>query len=76
MNDTLQANSAVDAIRCAYLARMAEQKGHLEAAQRWQRMATRWLDQFQRHTRPEKCQCVVSSSTRSIEGESCETLHE
>lgn len=43
MHDTPQVNSAVDAVRCLYLARIAEQKGHPDAAQRWQQMASGWL---------------------------------
>jgi hypothetical protein len=35
--------TAVDAIRCVYLARMACRRGNAEAARRWQAKATRWL---------------------------------
>ncbi len=50
MNDTPQASSAGDAIRCGYLARVAEQEGHPEAARRWQEMAVRWHMQFEQRT--------------------------
>jgi hypothetical protein len=43
MQDTPQVNSAIDAVRCLYLAKVAEQKGHPEAAQRWQQLADSWL---------------------------------
>ena len=43
MQNDLQANSAIDAIRCVYLARTAREKGREEAARRWQQMATSWL---------------------------------
>jgi hypothetical protein len=49
-NDNPRANSAVDAIRCVYLARIAAQGGHQEAARRWRQMATAWLSRFQRST--------------------------
>ena len=49
-NDNPRANSAIDAIRCVYLARIAAQGGHQEAARRWQQMATAWLSQFQKCT--------------------------
>ncbi len=35
--------SAIDVIRCVYLARMAERRGHVEAAERWQAKADIWL---------------------------------
>ena len=43
MHDTPQANTAIDAVRCLYLARVAEQRGHPDAAGRWQQMASGWL---------------------------------
>jgi len=50
MHDTPQATSAIDAIRCFYLAHLVEQKGYPEAAQRWQNMATRWLNHLEPNT--------------------------
>ena len=35
--------SALDVIRCVFLARMTERRGHAEAAERWQAKADRWL---------------------------------
>ncbi|MCR4414353.1 MAG: hypothetical protein NUV77_18190 [Thermoguttaceae bacterium] len=35
--------SAVDAIRCLYLARELQRKGDLQAARRWEAAAQRWL---------------------------------
>jgi hypothetical protein len=43
MQDDPQANTAIDAIRCVYLARMSEQRGNPQAAQRWQRLADGWM---------------------------------
>ena len=50
MHDSPQVNSAIDAVRCLYLAKVAEQKGHSEAAQRWQQMANGWLSRLERTT--------------------------
>lgn len=50
MQDSPQANSTIDAVRCLYLAKVAEQKGHADAAQRWQQIATRWLKRFEPNT--------------------------
>jgi hypothetical protein len=50
MQDSIRVNSAIDAVRCLYLARVAEQKGHLDAARRWQEMATRWLNRLEPNT--------------------------
>ena len=50
MPDTPQVNSAIDAVRCLYLSRVAEQKGHADAAQRWQQLGTRWLNRLQPNT--------------------------
>ena len=47
MQDSPQVNSAIDAVRCLYLAKVAEQKGHPEAAGRWQEMANRWLNRLE-----------------------------
>ena len=41
MQDSPPINSALDAVRCLYLAKVAEQKGRPDAAQRWQQMAAR-----------------------------------
>lgn len=35
--------SATDVIRCIYLARMVGQRGHAEAARRWQAKVDNWL---------------------------------
>ena len=48
MNDSPQAHTAIDVIRCTYLASVAEQKGYREAARRWRQMTVRWLNQQQR----------------------------
>ena len=50
MHDSPQVNSANDAVRCLYLAKVAEQKGHSDAAQRWQQIATRWLNRLEPNT--------------------------
>ncbi len=50
MHDSPQVNSAVDAVRCLYLARVAEQKGNQTAAQRWHQMAVQWLDRVEPNT--------------------------
>jgi hypothetical protein len=47
MHDSPQVISAVDAVRCLYLAKVAEQRGHPDAAQRWQQMAARWLNRLE-----------------------------
>jgi hypothetical protein len=36
--------SSVDAVRCLYLARVAERAGRYQAAQRWYAKASEWLD--------------------------------
>ena len=41
MQDSPPVNSALDAVRCLYLARVAERKGHPNAAGRWQETAAR-----------------------------------
>ena len=43
MEDMPQVNTAVDAVRCLYLAQVAEQAGKLEAAQRWRELADNWV---------------------------------
>ncbi len=43
MTNTDDDLSALDVIRCIYLARMAERRGHDEAAQRWQAKVDAWL---------------------------------
>ncbi len=56
MQDTLAANSATDAVRCLYLARMVERLGHSKAARRWYEKAGRWLERIdprRRESRPE-----------------------
>ena len=52
MQDSPQVNSALDAVRCLYLARVAEQKGHQEAARRWELMADGWLKHLEPNTAP------------------------
>jgi len=47
MQDSPQVNSATDAVRCLYLARVTEQKGQQEAARRWQQMAEGWLNRLE-----------------------------
>jgi hypothetical protein len=37
--------TAVDVIRCVYLARVAEKRGDQNAAQRWQAKADAWLQE-------------------------------
>ena len=43
MNDSTDAARATDAVRCLYLARVAERLGHAKAARRWREKADRWL---------------------------------
>jgi hypothetical protein len=50
MHDSPQVNSAIDAVRCLYLAKVTEQKGHPDAAHRWQELATRWLNHLEPNT--------------------------
>ncbi len=50
MQDRPHANSAVDAVRCLYLAKVAERDGHPDAAGRWKEMATRWLKHLEPNT--------------------------
>jgi hypothetical protein len=47
MHDNPQVNSAIDAVRCLYLARVAERKGQPEAARRWRELAEDWLKRLQ-----------------------------
>ncbi len=37
--------SAIEVIRCVYLARLAGRRGHVEVARRWQAKADTWLAQ-------------------------------
>jgi hypothetical protein len=53
MHDSPQVNSAIDAVRCLYLAKVTEREGHPEAAQRWQQMAEGWLGRLEPNT--EQC---------------------
>ena len=46
MDDRLEIRSAVDAVRCLYLARVAQREGHEEAARRLHAMAVAWTDKF------------------------------
>jgi hypothetical protein len=50
MHDSPQVNSGIDAVRCLYLAKVAKQKGHPDAARRWQQMAARWLKHLEPNT--------------------------
>ena len=50
MHDSPQANSALDAVRYLYLAKVAEREGHADAAGRWRQMADGWLDRLEDHT--------------------------
>jgi hypothetical protein len=43
MDEELKILSAVDAIRCLYLARAFERKGDVEAARRWEAAAQQWM---------------------------------
>jgi hypothetical protein len=43
MNSSPQLRSAVDAVRCLYLARVTERAGHHEAARRWYAKAAAWM---------------------------------
>ena len=43
VQDRPQVNAALDAVRCLYLARVAEREGHAEAARRWKELADTWL---------------------------------
>ncbi|NQU19717.1 MAG: hypothetical protein HQ567_00430 [Candidatus Nealsonbacteria bacterium] len=44
MSSNPEVCSSVDAVRCLYLARVAERAGHHWAAQRWHAKASAWLD--------------------------------
>jgi len=50
MHDSPPVNSAVEAVRCFYLAHLVEQKGYGDAAERWRRMANTWLDRLEPNT--------------------------
>jgi uncharacterized membrane-anchored protein len=52
MDDDVNVSSAVDALRCLYLAREAERRGEHEAARRWQEKAGPWLGKLERAWRP------------------------
>ena len=44
MSSNPEVRSTVDAVRCLYLARVAERAGHHEAARRWHAKAAEWID--------------------------------
>jgi hypothetical protein len=44
MNDRDESLTAVDVIRCAYLAHLAENRGDHESARRWQAKVETWLE--------------------------------
>jgi hypothetical protein len=46
MSDSVEVRSAVDAVRCFYLAGVAEREGHVEAARRLRAKATEWTEKF------------------------------
>jgi len=48
VHDIPHVTSAIDAVRCLYLAKVTEQKGHPDAAQRWREMADKWLKNIDR----------------------------
>ncbi len=50
MQDTPQVNSALHAVRCLYLARVAEREGCADAARRWRQMADGRLKHFESST--------------------------
>ena len=60
MNTNDEAVTAVDVIRCVYLARMARQMGHDEAARRWQAKAERWLQAHPRLARPKSTETTAA----------------
>ena len=45
-DDEPQVSTAIDAVRCLYLARMARQKGDEEAAERWDAHAKQWMNRI------------------------------
>lgn len=53
MSEPTEVKTAVDAIRCLYVARIIEQSGHERAARRWYARVEEWMDhtgQVQRDT--------------------------
>ena len=52
MDDDIQVTSAVDAVRCLYLAREAQRRGEHEAARRWREQAAPWLARLDGAWRP------------------------
>ena len=44
MHDNPEIRSAVDAVRCLYLARVAQREGHEQAARRMEGKATDWIN--------------------------------
>ncbi len=43
IDDSTDATSADDVVRCFYLARVAQRLGHADAARRWLKKADPWL---------------------------------
>ena len=63
MDDDIQVTSAVDAVRCLYLARETQQRGEHEAAQRWRDRAAPWLARLDHAWRPPDWQENKTPST-------------
>ncbi len=60
-SDDARACCATDAVRCLYLARVAERLGHPTAARRWYQKADRWLETI----RPRRHESSVETKNRS-----------
>jgi hypothetical protein len=46
MSDNVEVRSAVDAVRCFYLAGVAQREGHVEAARRLRAKAAAWTEKL------------------------------
>ncbi len=50
MNEPTEANSAIDAVRCLYLAKEAQRRGDKETAKRWRDKAVAWMAREEKGT--------------------------
>jgi hypothetical protein len=49
MKNEIEVTSAVDVVRCLFLARELERLGHVEAGRRWRELAVTWLARCSGH---------------------------
>ncbi len=55
INPDDEIHTAVDVIRCVYLARVAAKRGNLQSARRWQAKADAWLERTRAPPRDVAC---------------------